>query len=356
MAPALDAENLVLGGKQSIAQRPKSASNLQPHVGAVNSYQVTHRTAFDDVSNTRVPRLAPLKENGGGSLMAAADGSKQNVRAKGIDVARAPALLPSGPAKGNVAKKANFVYRDVEAPQQSRTTEVYQFSGVTEPASSLQVPQVPRHHKSQPALRTNDNYTIHNPHNPLSCGTQCCHKDEADELTCGDDDDDDDGNDSESTHRSSQDIPAYTASKVIYRSAPNVRDMRHAYLYERDLIEQVSVTHPDENWCTEPVAPPVGWEMNAQIIHKQVKSVGVPRFTPHIMAELQAAAVITRNTISQEEVDEETWDVSMVAEYGDEIFEYMKELEVGANIDLDLLLLLFFSFSCSFPLFFWNPR
>jgi hypothetical protein len=31
---------------------------------------------------------------------------------------------------------------------------------------------------------------------------------------------------------------------------------------------------------------------------------------------------------TEEEIEEEAWDVSMVAEYGDEIFAYMRELEV----------------------------
>ena len=31
---------------------------------------------------------------------------------------------------------------------------------------------------------------------------------------------------------------------------------------------------------------------------------------------------------TEEELEEEAWDVSMVAEYGDEIFAYMRELEV----------------------------
>ncbi|KAH0493838.1 hypothetical protein TgHK011_000484 [Trichoderma gracile] len=53
-----------------------------------------------------------------------------------------------------------------------------------------------------------------------------------------------------------------------------------------------------------------------------------PRVSSRVQRELDEARIEVEQTITPEEVDEEMWDVSMVAEYGEEIFEYMRELEI----------------------------
>ena len=59
-----------------------------------------------------------------------------------------------------------------------------------------------------------------------------------------------------------------------------------------------------------------------------------PKVNQKIRRELAAARELIESTRTAEEIDEETWDTSMVAEYGDEIFQYMRELEVGTTIGL----------------------
>ncbi len=54
-----------------------------------------------------------------------------------------------------------------------------------------------------------------------------------------------------------------------------------------------------------------------------------PRVTNNMKKELELAKAYVLEHQSEEEVEEEAWDVSMVAEYGDEIFEYMRDLEVS---------------------------
>ncbi|EGR44892.1 uncharacterized protein TRIREDRAFT_69437, partial [Trichoderma reesei QM6a] len=53
-----------------------------------------------------------------------------------------------------------------------------------------------------------------------------------------------------------------------------------------------------------------------------------PRVSSRVQRELDEARIEVEQTITPEEIDEEMWDVSMVAEYGEEIFEYMRELEI----------------------------
>jgi G2/mitotic-specific cyclin 3/4 len=55
----------------------------------------------------------------------------------------------------------------------------------------------------------------------------------------------------------------------------------------------------------------------------------VPKMTSRIQHELEEAKFYVEDNRLQDDIDEEEWDVSMVAEYGEEIFQYMRELEVG---------------------------
>ena len=54
-----------------------------------------------------------------------------------------------------------------------------------------------------------------------------------------------------------------------------------------------------------------------------------PKANQKVKKELAAAKILVESTRTPEEIEDEAWDMSMVAEYGDEIFEYMRDLEVG---------------------------
>ncbi|CAM1508419.1 Fc.00g052670.m01.CDS01 [Cosmosporella sp. VM-42] len=57
-------------------------------------------------------------------------------------------------------------------------------------------------------------------------------------------------------------------------------------------------------------------------------TVIAPRVTARVQRELEDARLEVEATRSPDDIEEELWDVSMVAEYGDEIFEYMRQLEI----------------------------
>lgn len=54
----------------------------------------------------------------------------------------------------------------------------------------------------------------------------------------------------------------------------------------------------------------------------------VPKLTAKTQQELEEAKIHVEKNRSMDDIEEEEWDVSMVAEYGEEIFEYMRELEL----------------------------
>jgi G2/mitotic-specific cyclin 3/4 len=57
-----------------------------------------------------------------------------------------------------------------------------------------------------------------------------------------------------------------------------------------------------------------------------------PKVTKKVEREIAAAKDLVERSRTQDEIDDEQWDTSMVAEYGDEIFAYMRELEVSLCI------------------------
>jgi G2/mitotic-specific cyclin 3/4 len=57
-----------------------------------------------------------------------------------------------------------------------------------------------------------------------------------------------------------------------------------------------------------------------------------PRVNARVERELAAAKAWVDENITAEDVEDEAWDTTMVAEYGDEIFTYMRELEVGTTM------------------------
>lgn len=60
-----------------------------------------------------------------------------------------------------------------------------------------------------------------------------------------------------------------------------------------------------------------------------VTLVLAPRVTAKSQRELEAAKLYVEAHKSPEDIEDEQWDTSMVAEYGEEIFEYMHSLEVS---------------------------
>ncbi len=60
-----------------------------------------------------------------------------------------------------------------------------------------------------------------------------------------------------------------------------------------------------------------------------VTTVLFPKVNHKVEQELAAAKQAVESARTEEEVEDDSWDTSMVAEYGDEIFAYMRELEVS---------------------------
>ena len=57
-----------------------------------------------------------------------------------------------------------------------------------------------------------------------------------------------------------------------------------------------------------------------------------PKVTARVERDLAIAKEVVENARTEDDIEDEAWDTSMVAEYGEEIFEYMKTLEVSVDL------------------------
>lgn len=54
-----------------------------------------------------------------------------------------------------------------------------------------------------------------------------------------------------------------------------------------------------------------------------------PKYNPKARREIAMAKQLVESSRTTDDIEDEMWDTSMVAEYGDEIFDYMREMEVS---------------------------
>ena len=106
-----------------------------------------------------------------------------------------------------------------------------------------------------------------------------------------------------------------------------------------------SVSEPEEYWDEEEEEE--NYDEDGYVTARSYKSRGdntsngattvlFPKMNQKAKRELAAAKELIESTRTSEDVDDETWDTTMVAEYGDEIFQYMKDLEVIVSfLDVD---------------------
>lgn len=102
----------------------------------------------------------------------------------------------------------------------------------------------------------------------------------------------------------------------------------------RDQGSLPARSEPDECWAEE---EDDYYEEETGALDILDETTGIPavlhpKVTGRVQRELEDAKLEVQRTRTFDDIEEETWDVSMVAEYGDEIFEYMRELEVRTRL------------------------
>ncbi|MCJ1265311.1 hypothetical protein MMC22_005187 [Lobaria immixta] len=144
--------------------------------------------------------------------------------------------------------------------------------------------------------------------------------------------------------------PSNVADKVTVASADTKRPIDDAalnLLLDGDFAAHqsepgrnarlTSVSEPEEYWDEEEEEE--NYDEDGYVTARSYKSRGdnttngattvlFPKMNQKVKRELAAAKELIESTRTNEDIDDESWDTTMVAEYGEEIFQYMKDLEI----------------------------
>lgn len=109
-----------------------------------------------------------------------------------------------------------------------------------------------------------------------------------------------------------------------------------AHMDHKSLPGSVGAPEPEEYWDEDDEQE---YEVEGYTTAHSYRSHGdnttvgattlvAPKMTSMVEKELQMAKEIVQESLTEEEIEDEAWDISMVAEYAEEIVEYMRDLEV----------------------------
>ncbi|KAM0324181.1 hypothetical protein ACHAQA_008374 [Verticillium albo-atrum] len=210
----------------------------------------------------------------------------------------------------------------------------------------------PRHHKSQPQLkkeavvqplrRTQSRYLTTQVSEPLDQGesrylddvTEAAYEDALEHIL-----DEQlqaiDGSD-QATHDQASDNRSLSQYSDVIVAPSDDTDRQLDHLLPEQLPAP-PMSEPEEYW--DEVEEEELYEDQGYTTAHSYKSRGemttggattllAPKFTEHVQRELEAAKEHVEYHRTPDEVEEEFWDVCMVAEYGEDIFEYLQELEM----------------------------
>lgn len=311
------------------------------------------RSAFDDVSNIRI---SDQREHAG---VKNSKGVVQELKPKASTLEKPSGLLrpaqrplnPVGPRA--IANADNIIQTSAPASvqQQNNAPNTEQSSLVTfakrsntifkdsEGQSNLQSQAIgrpvhqslgPRHHKSQPQLKQEQPVLRRTHSKAFMTSTDVNHEQELQAVSLVDS-----TSDLEEKHAVADydnDIKDYSAGAA---------DLETSGKQDRQLPALPLLSEPEEYWEEEDEEETYD-EQGYTTAHSTrsrgdnttggATTILLPRFTNTIKQELELAREIVENSRTAEEIEDEAWDTSMVAEYGDEIFGYMRELEVSAVI------------------------
>lgn len=257
--------------------------------------------------------------------------------------------LAQPPLRNGAPKNTTTIYSDRPEQKASVGSEA---SPVDDVAALVVKPvKDPRHYKSQPVLRAEQHSLRHNQSKFMA------KKDNQPVLEDEDDFDDDvtDAAYEDAVERLAQDVEG-----ALYE-ARNIAEEASQRQFSYAEFDAAQSTHPldrsrlpkalpdlpvaveqDEYWDEEDEQDLYDDEQGYTTAHSY-RSHGdnttggpttllAPDITANVQKELDMARKYVLAHQTEEEIEEEQWDVSMVAEYGDEIFSYMQELEVCTGL------------------------
>ncbi|QSZ36928.1 hypothetical protein DSL72_009019 [Monilinia vaccinii-corymbosi] len=320
---------LITNKQSTLHQKHKSTGALANMLTVGGIKAAAKRTAFGDVSNT-AKTLSTVHDDGksvevikpiaiqdkSAALLKPAQrpinhGSKAPLATSTSEQASIAPLpkhnQPNQPKRNNLAKKG-AIYKDagmehIQPPSQKPVAS----------ASSGYQPHGPRHAKSQPEIKAEQ---------PVLRRTQSKQLNNVVE------------NAEPTTYHSAEHLLKENVNEHHLRSI-NEKDesaVVEKLRIQKQLPAPPLASEPEEYWPEdeEEVYDEQGYTTAHSFRENTTggaTTVIVPKVTNKVKKELEDAKILVESARTQEDIEDEMWDTSMVAEYGEEIFSYMRELE-----------------------------
>jgi hypothetical protein len=241
--------------------------------------------------------------------------------------------LAQPPLRNGVSKKTTAVYHDRQEVQVHVRPEA--LSPVDDLAALVAKPaKNPRHYKSQPVLRQTQTKIV------------VQHDDIVEVEDEVEDEGDFDDNVTEAAYEDAVENLSHAAEGAVREALVEMEQASDKAIYHGEYDQPVQpkalpeppvACEPEEYWDEEEEQE-IYDEQGYTTAHS-FRSHGdnttsgpttllAPNVSVDVQEELALAKAYVLDHQTEDEIEEEAWDVSMVAEYGDEIFAYMRELEV----------------------------
>jgi G2/mitotic-specific cyclin 3/4 len=302
-----------------------------------------------------------------------------------------PAHVEMPLVKPTASKKATFVYSDEQNNNISKMPSYASFAPTNAISAVEKRVKNPRHFKSQPQLRTGpqmnpavsrvtdkhsnsagelillDRPEVRRevyqpaqprPINPVQPPTQRHELDNNNQLNHIDDGASDapyeDALENLASLSSSIETEIFTKQEQDqepYHETGYNRQVSSEYEHHHNVLAEVPRGHndalatsvntePEENWDGDEddgdYYEEQGYTTAHSYTHGENTTGGVtvivaPKVTAKVRSELELARIHVEQHMTPDQIEEECWDTSMVAEYGEEIFEYMRSIEVSST-------------------------
>jgi hypothetical protein len=266
------------------------------------------------------------------------------LRANILGQKRTATSLANPPLRSGVSKKGTAVYQD---RKEQKAGDLPETALPTDDLAALMAKPAknPRHYRSQPVLRNEQQTLLH---------TQSKFAVRMDDTIDSEDEDDMDDGATEATYedaveRLSQEAE-YAAYQLVSNEQPGPVGIERALGLpsksdspdlNKTLPAHPVTSEPEEYWDDEEEEQEL-YEEQGYVTAHSFRSLGdnttgglttllAPNVTANVRRELEMAEEWVLANLTEEEWEEDKWDVSMVAEYGEEIFAYMRDLEVGTQ-------------------------
>lgn len=294
------------------------------------------RTAFGDLSNTsRTVRDAASYDDSIIALKKAGEPVKTNLNEKPSALLR-PAQRPftatatkySSFSTNNtsadstaalIAAKISLIESKPLAPLpkralSKRATSIYKDTDAQNaPSAPAHQSQGPRQHKSQPELKSDQAVKIVNEVSRQSELYQDAPEQQITDYT----------HQSNEINSSSQVQEQVMAEHTIDWQNRELPPNPHLAEVEEYWEEEEEEVYDEQGYTTAH-----SYRSRGENTTGGATTVLFPKITQKAKKEIAAAKQLVEGARTMEEIEDEAWDTSMVAEYGEEIFAYMRELEV----------------------------